>query len=157
MDTTAMRRCTTQWCKFGACMFGRSGCSPAKHDGEAIKYSRRKSLETTQQIFAGLARFYCWRAAHSSVIWESRLLLVMYTFCASTSNHMWCLIHSGVIWQCSFSNHICLHFSTDFYPPAPLPLLSLPSFLHSYSNVQVYNTMVQVWFLYVWPIWIFSC
>ena len=92
-----------------------------------VKYSRRKSLETTQQIFAGLARFYCWRAAHSSVIWESRLLLIMYTFCASTANHMWCLIHSGVIWQCSFSDHICLHFSSDFSPPAPLPLLSLPS------------------------------
>ena len=30
----AMCRCTTQWCKFGSCMFGRSGYSPAKHDGE---------------------------------------------------------------------------------------------------------------------------
>jgi len=34
MDSTAMCRCTTQWYKFGACMFGRSRCSPAKHDGE---------------------------------------------------------------------------------------------------------------------------
>ena len=92
-----------------------------------VKYSHRKSLETTQQIFTGLVRFCYWRAAHSSVIWESCLPLAMYTFCASTSNHMWCLIHSGVIWQCSFSVHICLHFFTDFSPLAPLPLLSLPS------------------------------